>query len=777
MADTPSPVADKDYSRYLAEIDLYAQKSQKFRERGDKIIRRYLDERSDASKHSSKFNVLWSNTEPFLPSCYAKTPVPIVERRFKDKDPVARWASEVVERELAYFMDCGQFSATMEQCVLDKLLPGRGTAWIRYVPKLRPMQVDGNDPQGSDAGPDGEKPVDRPPPEEVYDEEVVVDYVHWNDFGHNVCRTWDEVWMVWREVFLDRAELARRFGRTEGKTIPLDWSPSGSGDRTDEPVPDSTKKARIYEIWDKRRGQAVWLSRGVDHCLDIIDDPLSLPGFFPTPRPMFATLANKSMLPVAYYTEYQDQAIELDNLTGRIAAITKALKVAGVYDVSAEGIQRLLNEGTENMLVPVERFQALKDKGGIAGTFELWPLGEIADSLMTLYQARDQVKNDLYEISGMPDIIRGASDPQETATAQRIKGSFGSMRLRKMQDDVQRFCRDVLVLMGNVISNQFSWETHRAISGVQLLSEKEKAGYLAALQQWQAQQQPPPPQPGQPPAPPQPHGKPPIPADKIELLNEPTWEQVEALLKNESARGFRVEIETDSTIGADDEIEKKQRMEFLQTAQGLITQAMTAGENTPELVPMTIEMVMFGLRSFKSARTLEGAIEQTLDALKEKAKSGDQKPDPEQQKLQAQTQADQAKLQGQMQLEQMKQQGEQQSTQMKIQADAALAQRNAELQNQLEASKQRFQAEQAQQETQLEAQRNEAERNNLMMIEQFKVQKQMELEQFKAQVERDKAIAIAEINAAAKVEAARVQGVKQDQGAAEFVQGANDAAV
>src|ERR1700743_938109 len=114
---------------------------------------------------------------------------------------------------------------------------------------------------------------------------------------------------------------------------------------------------------------------------------------------------------------------------------------------------------------------------------------------------------------------------------------------------------------------------------------------------------------------------------------------------------------------------------------------------------------------------------------------------------------------------------------MKIQADAALAQRNAELQNQLEASKQRFQAEQAQQETQLEAQRNEAERNNLMMIEQFKVQKQMELEQFKAQVERDKAIAIAEINAAAKVEAARVQGVKQDQGAAEFVQGANDAAV
>lgn len=726
---------------YLSEIEMYDQKSAKFRERGEKIVKRYLDERSDAAKNTAKFNILWSNTETLVPSCYAKTPVPIVERRNKDKDATARWGSEIIERELAYFMDCNGFSATMEQCVLDKLLPGRGTAWVRYVPKFRPLQVEGN------------QPVD-----EVYDEEAVTDYVHWQDFGHNVCRTWDEVWMVYRQVFLTRKELKARF--KDGGKIPLDWSPETKGDSL---VPTSVKKARIFEIWDKRRNKAVWISKGYPELLDEVDDPLELPGFFPTPRPMFATLANKTIFPVAYYTEYQDQALELDNLTARITAITKALKVAGVYDVSAEGMQRLLNEGTENMLIPVERYASLKDKGGLAGSFELWPLDQIADTLMKLYQARDQVKNDLYEISGMPDIIRGSSDPQETATAQKIKGQFGSMRLRKMQDDVQRYCRDTLVLLGCIIARQFSWQTHAAISGVKLLTNAQKQQMGQQLQQAMNQQLPP--QPGQPPAPPP---KPPFPQDQIELLTEPSWEDVEKLLKDNAQRGFRIEIETDSTIGADDEMEKAQRLEFLQTAQGMIAQAMQAVETTPELASLTMDMLMFGIRSFKSARTLEGSIEATMEALKGKAQQP--KADPEKAKTDAQVQLEQAKGQVQMQIEQMKQQGQQATTQAKIQADSQLAMQKANLDNQLAASQQRFQAEQAQQETALEAQRNAAERDNQMAIEQFKVQKQMELEQFKATMAQQTAIEVARINAAAKVEAARAQGAKDETDAETFVQ-------
>jgi hypothetical protein len=49
------------------------------------------------------------------------------------------------------------------------------------------------------------------------------------------------------------------------------------------------------------------------------DDPLKLEGFFPCPPPLNATIAQGSTIPVPDYVLYQDQAEELDDLTGRIA--------------------------------------------------------------------------------------------------------------------------------------------------------------------------------------------------------------------------------------------------------------------------------------------------------------------------------------------------------------------------------------------------------------------------------------------------------------------------
>lgn len=776
--DSATPLSS-EYSAYLNEISQYDKKSIHFHDRGEKIVKRYLDERQQegAMSGATKFNILWSNTETLVPACYAKTPIPIVERRNKDKDAFARNASEILERSLTYFMDCGGFSSIMEQCVIDKLLPGRGVSWIRYVPKFRPLQMEGNQDEAQGlpkAAPSaGEESnalagEESDQLEEVYDEEVAFDYVHWKDFGHNICRTWDEVWLTWRRVYLTRKELVKRFGADKGKLIPLDYEPEKEGSK-DSTV---TSKACIYEMWDKRAGQTVWLSKSYKDIIDTKEDPLQLPGFFPHPRPMFATLANKSMLPVPYYAEYQDQARELDNLTMRIAAITKSLKVTGIYDVSAEGLQRMLNEGTENTLIPVERFAGMKDKGGLTGSFELWPLDQIADTLMKLYQARDQVKQDLYEVSGMPDIIRGSSDPTETATAQTIKGQFGSMRLRKMQDDVQRYCRDVLVLAGSVIAKQFSWTTLRDVSGVKLLTVKEKADIQMQAQkalQTAAQQPgaaPPDPSKPQPPPPGMPT------PDQIELLAEPSWEDIEALLKDNAQRGFRIEIETDSTIGGDDLAEKQNRLEFLQTAQGLMSQAIQAGESMPVLAPLLMEMVMFGVRSFKSARTLEGQIETTLMALKKQLSVP--KPDPKAGEQQAQQQTEQAKGQIQIQLEQMRGQVTMQIEQGKIQAQSQLAQQRAQLDQQTALSQQQAQAAQAHQEQQLEAQRDALKMQNDKELAQFKANLDMQLEMRKAELAMQTAIEVAKINAASKVQSAIATAVPGDSASEPFVQAQGD---
>lgn len=724
-AEQLGPVA-----RWVTEIKLYDKEAQRFLEKGRKIVRRYKDIRRDREENLSRYNVLWSNIQTLLPASYAKNPKPQVERRFKDKDPVGRQASEVLERALAYSMECHDFEAEVRCGVLDRLLVGRGVLWVRYVPHFRDMDLAGNAEvkgEGPQVTEDAESEPEgsEQPAQEVYYEEVVGDYVHWQDFGHTVARTWSEVDAVWRVCYLTREECIERFGEEKGKSIPLDHKPEGDDkDNKHEAV----SKATIYEIWNKPNKCVYWLHKSLPDFLDQRDDPLQLPGFFPCPRPMFATLANDSCLPIADYLEYQDQASELDDLTGRISSLTKAVKAAGIYDASAEGIARLLAEGTENQMIPVDQYAMLREKGGLAGLMEFWPLEKIAETLATLYDLREKVKQDLYEISGMPDILRGANDAAATATAERTKAQFGSMRLRDLQREVQRFVRDLLVIMGDIIAKQFSYQTLAEITGVKLLTNAQKqqiSQMMTTAQQGMGQ-------PAQ------------VPKETQDLLQEPSWEDVEALLRDNCARRFRIDIETDSTIGDDDEMEKEQAMEFVTTAGNLINQAVQAAETQPALAPVILNVLMFALRRFKSGRSLEGEIEGALDKLSEQAEN----PQPN---------ADQQKAQQDMQLEQFKAQQQTQVQQAKVQADKELAQFKAQMDAQVEQSRQAAQAQQAQQQNELEAQKHQLDTQNQMVLERFKVEQQAELERFKAQMAQDTAVLVARINAEAKIAAANAQ--------------------
>ena len=463
----------EDESRGLAEkwkteIRLYEHQADKWHERSKKILKRYKDERNNAQETKAQFNIFWSNIQTLLPSVYGNAPKPNVTRRFTDKDDVGRLASEILERSVTYFIQENHFTNSMKQSVFDYLTTGRGTAWVRYVPHLRDVES----PEITNS----EEPIDIPgevpePAQEVYYEEVVTDYVHWSDFGHTIARTPSEIRAVWRIVYLDRDELNERFGEEIGTKIPLDYSPK---DLKDAKIAEDLKKASVYEIWDKASKQAIWVHKDFPEPLDRLDDPLKIKNFFPCPMPMLANLANDTCIPTPDYTQYQDQANELDQLTGRIHSIQKSLKVAGVYDSSAKGVERLLTEGVQNQLIPVDQWAVFSEKGGLKGVINLLPLQEIASSLEMIYQVRDKVKADLYEISGISDIMRGISDPDETATGQTLKGQYSSIRLKDKQEEVARFARDIVVIMIEVIAAHFSVDTLKKISGVKLLTNQEK---------------------------------------------------------------------------------------------------------------------------------------------------------------------------------------------------------------------------------------------------------------------------------------------------------------
>lgn len=658
-----------DVAFWVQHIEAYERASSDWAQRAKKIIKRYRDERTGtADGKKVKYNVLWANVETLKPALYARNPKPDISRRFKDADPIGRVAADVLERSVSYFVSEDKFGQTMRQTVLDYLLPGRGTVWARYVPHMRDeaLQVGGSEvaeegPQVTDDVAAQEPTATAPGSIEVIDyEEALADYVHHDDFGHTVARTWDEVRANWRKVYLGRSELVRRFGAI-GNSVPLDHvSKDQKGSDTN-----CEAKATVYELWDIVTKKAFWLHKSVPTFLDERPDPLGLDGFWPTPRPLFANLANDSLIPVPDYVQYQDQATELDNLTGRIEKLTKALKAAGVYDKSAEGIQRLYSEGVENTLIPVDQWSMFAEKGGIKGAVDFLPIREVADTLSKLYEVRAQVKQDLYEISGMADIIRGASNPNETATAQQLKSNFATLRLSDRQSEVQRYVRDLVKILTQIIANHFQLDTIKLISGVRLFTAAEKQ----AVQQAFA---PPAPMTGVPmeggvpaPAAPDPEavarslG---LTVDQLEdMMNAPTWEEVYALLQDRVARCFRIDIETDSTIKADEEAEKQSRIEFLTAAGGFLQQATAVGQLEPAMVPLLGRMLMFGVRGFSAGKDLEGAFQSALAKLEKQASQPrDAGPDPEAAKMQFELQREQVRQQAETERFAIKQQGENQ---------------------------------------------------------------------------------------------------------------------
>lgn len=712
----------KVLKHWTEEIKFYENKSQNWYKRSKKIISRYKDSRKDDTTQSvPRFNVLWSNIQTLKPALYGRLPKPDIERRYRDKDDVGRVTSMVLERAITFFVN-EEFNAAMKNAVLDRLLPGRGTLWARYEPHFKDVAVEGN----ADVKDDGPEITDNTetygpgddegaPPESyevVEREDVCFDYVHYEDFGHTFGRTWDEVEGVWRKVYLSKEKLRKRFGKEKADKIPLDYTPT---DLKNSATEDVQKKATIYEIWDKETRKAIWLHLDyTEGLLDEQDDPLQLEGFWPAPRPMYATLGNDNLIPVPDYVEYQDQAIELDNLTARIGAITKAIKVAGVYDKTAEGVQRLLSEGVENQLIPVEQWAVFsQQKGGLAGAMQLMPMKEIMETLLGLYEARDKVKQDLYEITGISDIVRGTNDAAATATAERIKGQFGTLRLTDQQDDVQRFVRDLVKIGAEIIAKHFSMETLQQISGVKLLTNEEKMMLqpwyqttMAVTQQMKQQQQPgmghnggppmqpPPPQapqPGQPPVggmpPTAPAGAPPPPPpvnqaallppqfakidpeELLEMMDEASWEDVYSLLRSEPLLAYKIDIETDSTIKFDQDAERQARVDFL-TATGGFLKAATSVSN-PDLAPLMAKLLMFGVRGFKIGKELEAAFDVAIRKLEKDAENPSKQPSPEMAKIQADMQLQQATAQREDERIQLQAQSDNQQAQAQRQFDMA----------------------------------------------------------------------------------------------------------
>ncbi len=524
VQDSKDP--DKVWQHWNMEIAAAKKREQEFRKTGDEIMEIY------EGKAMTPFNILYSNTETMMPALYSRTPRPLVERRFKDADPLGHAASQAGTRGLEFLIDTNlegydSFHEAMKQATLSACLPGRGWTSERYEAELTGDYMQG--------------------------ETVCSKIRSWKRVLHGYARKWSNVQWIAYEEYFDKKEAEKKFGKA--KADKLNYTDDEPDDREKK---DDNEKHRgenkvtcVYQIWDKAdKVVRYWSPHYKDEMLLEEEDPLQLTGFFDCPRPLTFVDKHDNLTPTALYTLYKQQAAELNTITKRIIGITKALKARGLYAGDISGDLKKLMDAEENELIAADTAASLAAEKGLQNAIWMLPLDQWIVVLRELMGVREACKQTIYEITGISDILRGATKASETLGAQELKNQWGTLRLKNKQAEVQRYARDLLRIKLEIAAKHFSEQTWAQMTGLPFLTE-EQAQQLQMQLQAAAQQAVVDPQAQQ------------AVQQLQQELQKPLWKDVLKLLQNDLMRAYRIDIETNSTVEPEAAEDIKAIMEML----------------------------------------------------------------------------------------------------------------------------------------------------------------------------------------------------------------------
>ena len=644
--------------RWTTELAAAKKAAKKWQDAGRKITKVYLDERADESGlafRTTKINLFSSNVNTLKAMLFGNVPRVEVGRRFEDADDdVARVAAELMERLLN--SDIGkQFSWAIGQALDDRLLVGFGLGKVRYEAEFESIQHDAIEGETGEYDEETGEPImvelaEAYETEQKTFEAAPVDYVNWRDVLWSPARTWDEVrWFAFRN-YMTRDALIDRFGEKIGNAVPLgSKGKTSKGGGIDH---DAWQKAEVWEIWCIEEKKVYWCVEGMDVICDVKDDPLGLVEFFPCPRPMMANSTSGAYAPRADYLLAQDQFDQINELSTRITMLTRACKVVGVYDKAAIGVQRMLNEATENELIPVDSWAAFAEKGGIKGSTDWLPIEQIAAVIQILVGQRNEIINLMFQATGMSDIMRGATVQGETATAQSIKAKFASVRVQFLQDDFARFATDLQKLRAEVITKHFDDENIIAQSNMQYSPD---AQYLP---------------------------------------------QAVQLLRDQFAV-FRIAIKSETLAAQDMAALRTEKAEFIQGLSQFLTAAQPLIEKYPAAAPTLLEMLKWTMSGFKGASSIEGVLDQAIASLQQNPPPP--ATDPNEGKAKAAQAQTQAKAQADMAREAAKSQAKSKEIKEQTQADLVRIQAETRAETQKQATQFAFDTRQGQRELAFDA--------------------------------------------------------------------------
>jgi len=628
---------EDEQDKWQKELEACRKERKKWNETAARAVTRYRAEAGAQYNGGQFYNIYFLNTDTKLSALYARTPKPDIKRRFDDsQDDVARVAALLLQRNLEYELDTGGFDGIFKQVLFDHVVAGLGVSWLRLEQEEheQPPMID----PASGAM--------FPQTPEIGRQEACTDYVAWDDFYWSPCKVWTMCSWVARRIPMTKEAMKQRFGHT----VPAELL--GEIDYTTKPDAQDASKAKlapknqteptadVYEIWDKERRLVFWVTENIEVPLDVQQDTMEFDGFFPTPLPPLGRFDTANTIPVTDYQLVRGKYDELDELNQRCTQLSKALAVRFAYDASCSELRELYTTVGENQGIAVKNWSQFSEKGGLQGAIQFAPLDQVANAFNIASAQLDRIRAQIFEVEGISDIMRGQAMPYETATATTAKSQQAFGRFASRQQDVAEYVEALLRLKAHVICKFYQPD----------LIAKRAMPLNAADQQFIG----------------------------------PALQ----LLKDEQMSQFRLSVSVDSLQLPNWNTEKAERSEAIQVITKMLGMILPAVQQTPQIAPLGLELVKWGVSGFKGAQSIEGVIDNGLQQLAQAAQQGQgaqKPPSPDQLKAQAAQQKAQLDYQAvqtqentKLQIAQMQAQLKQQQlamVQMQSERDAAIRER------------------------------------------------------------------------------------------------------
>lgn len=538
------------------------------------------------------------------PSYYAKTPKAKIRRRFGIEDPMALTMSLIAERLVSSGMESCGFDWAMKAVRGDYIHAAKATA--QYVYKAQT-----------------EKALDPATQQEI--EQVVEETQRitlapcpFDEVLHTPdAKTPLEITEMAYKFCLEKSEAIEMFGKKD-----LPWKGSKESSEYGEDSEDKPQKVGSYlegwECWCSKTRKVYWVCEEYSEGFLLEkDDPLGLRGFFPSPKFILQNNPRKNLYPTPNWVYLEATANQLNVLYKRIFRLVDSIRRrALVYGASTELI-RALNSLEGEEFISAGALTEILEKGGLDSLIAWMPVQELVQALQEAVTIEDHFKNLFYEWFGVPDILRGVSDPGETAAAQEIKGEAAHDRFQ----------------YGKLQIFEFAREAAEMLLDIQLAVYSD--GKIAQLVGHEYMQR------GTPAVPPSEENPEGVPAEPSHYERFP---EALARLRSDTQRMIQVDFETDSTSFRD---EQKELAKAQQIAETLVKGLGTIGSmNNQEYGSIALEMLLRVLEGMGGSSWSEDMVKKAVnDLLRARANPPPPPPDYEAMKIEVKKQENEIKAQ------------------------------------------------------------------------------------------------------------------------------------